>query len=189
MSDDNAPEASEPQDTGNDASQIEYLRQRLESEQNLPLGVVAGTMASLAGAGVWAGVTVATNYQIGFMAIGIGFLVGFAVRSLGKGITNIFGIISGALSLLGCALGNLLTVSAMVAAQEGIPFMSVIGQLNPALIQELMVAFFGPMDLLFYGVALYYGYKLAFRQLTDLDLNQMLSGGAAAQQGHEADVA
>ncbi len=180
MSDDKAPEASEPQDTGIDPSQIEYLRHRLESEQNLPLAVLAGTVASLAGAGVWAGITVATSYQIGFMAIGIGFLVAFGVRFFGKGITSVFGIISAALSFLGCALGNLLTVSAMVAAQEGIPFMSVIEQLDPALIQELMVISFSPMDLLFYGIALYYGYKLAFRQLTDQDLNQMLSGGAAA---------
>jgi hypothetical protein len=180
MSHDKAPEASEPHDTGIDRSQVEYLKQRLESEQNLPLGVVAGAVASLAGAGIWAGVTVATDYQIGIMAIGIGFLVGFGVRALGKGITNIFGIIGAAFSLLGCALGNLLAVSAMVAAQEDIPFMSVIGQLNPELVQELMVAFFSPMDLLFYAIALYYGYKLAFRQLTERDLNQMLSGGAAA---------
>ena len=65
----------------------------------------------------------------------------------------------------------------MVAAQEDIPFLSVIAQLNLELIQDLMVAFFQPMDLLFYGIAIYYGYKLAFRQLTDQDLNQMLSGG------------
>lgn len=179
MSDDRTPEASGPQLPEIDPSQIEYLKQRLESEQNLLLGVIAGTVACLVGAGVWAGVTVATGYQIGFMAIGIGFLVGLAVRALGRGITNVFGIVSAALSLLGCALGNLLAVSAIVAAQEDMPFMSVIGQLNPSLVQELMVAFFSPMDLLFYGIALYYGYKLAFRQLTDQDLSQMLSGGAA----------
>jgi hypothetical protein len=177
MSDDNASETSEPQDPGLDPSQVQYLRQRLESEQNLPLGVIAGTVASLAGAGVWAGVTIATNYQIGFMAIGIGFLVGFGVRSFGKGVSNTFGIVSAAFSILGCALGNLLTASAMVAAQEDIPFLSLIAQLNLELIQELMVAFFQPMDLLFYGIAIYYGYKLAFRQLTDQDLKQMLSAG------------
>jgi hypothetical protein len=36
------------------------------------------------------------------------------------------------------------------------------------------------MDLLFYGIALYYGYRLAFRRLTGAELEQMLSGGAAA---------
>ena len=50
-------------------------------------------------------------------------------------------------------------------------------QLNPALALQLMVAFFGMMDLLFYAIALYYGYKLSFRQLTNQDLQQMLSGG------------
>jgi hypothetical protein len=39
------------------------------------------------------------------------------------------------------------------------------------------------MDLLFYLIALYYGYRLAFRRLTATQLEQMLSGGAAAP-GH-----
>jgi len=183
MSHDKALEASEPLNTGIDSSQIEYLKKRLASEQNLLLGVVAGTVASLVGAGIWAGVTVATGHRIGFMAIGIGVFVGFGVRALGKGIANIFGIISAALSLLGCALGNLLAVSAMVANQQDIPFMSVVGQLNPVLVQELMVASFNPMDLLSYGIALYYGYKLAFRRLAGQDLNQMLSGGDGGGDG------
>ncbi len=131
------------------------------------------------GAGVWAGVTVVSGYQIGFMAIGIGFLVGFAVRSLGKGITSTFGVLGAALSLLGCALGNLLAVTALVAREQGVAFLDAVSQLSPSLIQELMVAFFSPMDLLFYAIALYYGYKLAFRQLTEEDLQRMLSGSAA----------
>ena len=32
-------------------------------------------------AGVWAGATIATGYQIGWLAVGIGFLVGVAVRA------------------------------------------------------------------------------------------------------------
>jgi len=180
MSDETTPGPSEPQDPELDASQVEYLKQRLQSEQNLPLAIVAGLVASLAGAAVWAGLTVATGYQIGFMAIGIGFLVGFAVRSAGKGITSVFGVIGAAFSLLGCAAGNLLAVSAMVAQAEDMPLMAVLQQLDLGLIQELMMASFSPMDLLFYAIALYYGYKLAFRQLTGDDLTRMLSGGAPA---------
>ena len=87
-----------------DPSQLEYLRQRLETEQNLPLGVVAGFIAAILGAGVWAAITVATNYQIGFMAIAIGLLVGYAVRTFGKGITSAFGVAGAILSLLGGAI-------------------------------------------------------------------------------------
>ncbi len=172
-----ASEGAEP--TALDQSQVLYLQQQLESEQNLVLGALGGLGASLLGAAAWAGVTVVTGYQIGFMAIGIGFFVGFAVRSLGKGVSNVFGIVGAGLSLLGCALGNLLAVTALVARNEDVPFMAAVTQLDPDLIQELMVAFFSPMDVLFYAIALYYGYKLAFRQLTDADLQRMLSGGAS----------
>ena len=177
MTDEVTPQETQASAPELDPAQIEYIRQRLDSEQNLPLALAAGGAASLAGAAVWAGVTVVTGFQIGFMAIGVGFLVAFAVRSLGKGVTNTFGIVGAFWSLIGCALGNLLAVTALVAREQGVPFGSAVSQLNWDLIQQLMVAFFSPMDLLFYGIALYYGYRLAFRRLTGEELEQMLTGG------------
>jgi len=168
-------EATGPQP---DPAQLLYLRQQLESEQNLPLAVVAGLAASLAGAAAWAAVTVLAGYQIGFMAIGIGFLVGYAVRAAGKGISSVYGVIGAVFSLVGCALGNLLAVTALVARSEGLEFFSLLSQLTPELIMQLMVTTFSPMDVLFYAIALYYGYRLAFRQLGPEELQQMLSGGA-----------
>jgi thiamine monophosphate synthase len=41
-----------------DPSQVQYLQQRLESEQNLPLAAIGGIGAALVGAAVWAGITV-----------------------------------------------------------------------------------------------------------------------------------
>ena len=64
----------------------------LRSEQNLPVGAIAGALAAVGGAGIWALVTVMTEYQIGWMAIGIGFLVGISMRFSGKGIDPVFGI-------------------------------------------------------------------------------------------------
>ena len=144
---------AEPRGPQLDPAQLTFLKQRLESEQNLPLAFVAGLAASLAGAAAWAGVTVLSGYQIGFMAIGIG-------------------------SLIGCALGNLLAVTAMVAQNEGVGFLALLSQLTPELASQLMVATFSPMDVVFYAIALYYGYRLAFRQLGPEELQQMLSGGA-----------
>jgi hypothetical protein len=37
-----------------------------------------------------------------------------------------------------------------------------------------MAATFSPMDLLFYGIAIYEGYKFSFRQLTDEDMARVL---------------
>jgi hypothetical protein len=160
-----------------DPAQLEYLRSRLLSEQNLAAAVIGGAIASLVGAAAWAGVTVATGYQIGFMAIAIGFFVGFAVRLLGKRIDPTFGVIGAVLSLLGCALGNLLAVTAIAAAHEGVTFYEAVSMLDPHLAYELMKAFFSPMDLVFYAIAVYEGYKLSFRQVTQDELSEMLSGG------------
>jgi hypothetical protein len=177
-SDPKQPNPSKPDERALDPAQLAYLKQRLEADQNLVTGLGAGLVASLLGAAIWAGITVATGYQIGFMAIGVGILVGYAVRVAGKGVTSVFGVVGAALSLLGCALGNLLAVTAMVAAGDGVSLLDALPKLTPQLAQELMVAFFSPMDVLFYGIALYEGYRLSFRQLGASELEGMLSGGS-----------
>lgn len=157
-----------------DPLRLELARQRLASEQKLGAGIAAGAAAAVAGAGLWAAITVATGYQIGFMAVGIGFLVGWAVRSAGKGVDKSFGIAGAVLALLGCAIGNLLAAVGLVSKQEGIAFFDLLSRLNPELAIDLMTAFFGPIDLLFYGIALYEGYRLSFRRLTEQEAKELL---------------
>ena len=161
-----------------DPTQMSFLEQRLRSEQNLPLGALAGVAASLAGAGAWAAITAVSGYQIGFMAIGVGVLVGYAIRVVGNGIDPIFGVVGAVLALFGCVLGNLLAVTAIVADSEGMPFLDVLLALDADLARELMGAWFTPMDLLFYGIAAYAGYRYAFRQIAPEDVDRMLGGGA-----------
>ncbi|MGH8015396.1 MAG: hypothetical protein ACREBV_04335 [Candidatus Zixiibacteriota bacterium] len=107
------------------------------------------------------------------MAIGVGFLVGFAVRKLGQGVDPTFGYIGAALSMVGCLIGNLLTTCIIVSQQEGVPLSEILEGLNPAVAGELMKYTFSPIDLLFYGLALYYGYKFSFRQLTEAELRSI----------------
>jgi hypothetical protein len=149
---------------------MEFFRQ----EQNLAMGTIYGLFAALAGAAVWAGVTIATEYQIGWMAVGIGFLVGIAVRAGGKGIDQVFGVVGAVLSLIGCVLGNLFTVAWFVSQEFGVPASEVLSGLDPESAIELLSATFEVMDLLFYGLAVYFGYRYAFRQLTVEDFNRAL---------------
>lgn len=154
--------------------QAAMLMQTLAEEQNLVMGAVTGFIAAMIGAGIWAGVSVATEYQIGWMAVGIGFMVGFAVRYAGKGITPVFGTVSAVMSLLGCAVGNLLTYTWFIAISEGMAFMDVASQLNFSIVMDIMTSTFAFMDILFYGLAAYFGYKYAFRQVTQADLDRVL---------------
>jgi len=159
-----------------DPVQLEFALQTLRSEQNMFGAVLAGVASALVGAGLWAGLTIAIEYQIGWMAIGVGFLVGFSVRLVGKGVDRLFGIIGATFALLACATGNLLSVCGMVAGAENMAFLEVLSRLDLAIIAELMMASFSPIDLLFYGIAIYEGYKLSFRQLSQQELSSLLPG-------------
>lgn len=147
------------------AEQARVLLERLRPEQNLIGGLLAGLAASAVGAAVWAVVTDVTGYQIGWMAVGVGFLVGIAVRTVGKGLDTIYGVIGAGLALLGCLAGNLFAVVGLVAQQESLTYVDVLSRLNGDIVMELMTATFSPMDLLFYGIAIYEGYKLSFRRI------------------------
>ncbi|MFZ5885482.1 MAG: hypothetical protein ACOYYI_17065 [Chloroflexota bacterium] len=135
----------------------------VETESNLLLGLIGGGVAMLISAIVWGAITYFTEYQIGWVAIGVGFLVGIAVRFFGKGRSAVFGIASAVLALLGCVLGNLMFYSGVIAREEGISFMRVFFFFltTPAALIEVFTLAFDFMDLLFYGLAAWVGYSAA----------------------------
>jgi hypothetical protein len=135
----------------------------LDYDSNLILGLIAGGAAMLVSALLWGIITYVTQYQISWMAIGVGLFVGFAIKKLGKGKTLIYGISGALLSLLGCMLGNFFFYNGILAREWGVPFFSVLLaiSLDPAAIIELFTVAFDIMDLLFYGVAAYIGFRAA----------------------------
>ena len=146
---------------------------RLEQEQNLGLGIAAGVAAGIVGAILWAIITVATKFQIGFMAVGIGIMVGFAVRLAGKGIYQSFGIAAAIIALLSCLFGNLFSMIGLIADYEQMTYFDVLLNLNFAYIPELMFADFSIIDILFYVLAISAGYKYAFREITEEEIARM----------------
>ncbi len=159
-----------------DPAQTQELMAGLRAEQNLVMGIVGGSLAAVVGAILWATVTVATGFQIGWMAVGVGFMVGRTVGVLGRGVERPFGYAGAALSLCGCLIGNLLSVCVIVAQQQELALSFVLTHLNPAAIPELMAVTFHPMDLLFYGLAVYQGYRFAFRRVTAADAARVAPG-------------
>ncbi len=157
-------------------AQVDFALQTLRSEQNLIGGALAGLAAAVGGAAVWSMVTVLTGYQIGWMAVGVGFLVGFAVRFVGKGIDKTFSIIGAICALLGCLLGNLFIACYFLAQGQQISVMEVVAGLTPELTLALLQETFSPIDLLFYGIAVYEGFKLSTRVITHSEIVAAASG-------------
>lgn len=171
----NVESAEAPPQMELDPVKVQAFQAQLERQQNLPAGIAAGLVAAVAGAVVWAVVTVGTHYQIGYMAVGVGFLVGFAVRHFGRGLTMPFAAAGCLLALLGCLLGNLFSACGFLAAQGSIPLGNILSRLDFDLAVELLTATSSPMDLLFYGIALYAGYRYSVRQVTAEELQRLVS--------------
>jgi hypothetical protein len=131
----------------------------------LVAALLAGLLAALAGGIVWAVITVQTRYQIGFMAIGLGLLVAYAVRRVGNGNTAAFAVVGALCALLGCLLGNLLSACGFYAEAQDRSVVLVVAQMmdEPAKAVKLMQATFSLTDLVFYAIAVFEGYKLSRR--------------------------
>ena len=149
------------------------LLEKLRLEQNLPMGVIAGLVVGLIGAVLWGVITVATGYQIGYMAVAIGLGVGYSIRTFGKGIDTVFGIVGAALALLSCLLGNFLSIIGFIANAEGLGYVETLLMLDYSFVPELMAETFSIMDLFFYGIALYEGYKFSFRVIDENDITRL----------------
>ena len=141
---------------------VTMTMEEMLAEENLPKGLLFGVIACLVGAAAWGLISVSTGYQIGYMAIAIGFLVGFAMRQ-GKGVRPVFGIIGAALALLSCVLGDFLSIVGYVAQDYEMTYMDVLLQADYASIFSLMLENLVSMTALFYGMAVYEGYKFSFR--------------------------
>lgn len=154
---------------------LSAFMEELKAEQNMPMGILAALLGAVLGAVLWALVTVATGFQIGYMAVGVGFLVGYAMRYFGKGIDPVYGYIGGALALFGCLLGNFFTIIGYISSQFGVNVFQALAGLDYGLVPTIMTETFSVIDVLFYGIAVYEGYKFSFRKLTEEELRSRLS--------------
>ncbi len=156
-----------------DPSLLERWKDTYAYEQNMFYGFSAGIISSLVAAAIWAAITVITGYQIGWIAVGVGFLVGKSVAYFGKGLNKNYSLIGAGFAFLGCILGNLFSVCQFIAIDQSMSIFEVFNRLDTAIIVELMTESFSAMDLVFYGIAIYEGFKYAIRQPTEQELAKL----------------
>ena len=171
---DSMPAPEQPEQKDIDQVKLDLFMQQIRDNQNLSAALFGGFVAALVGSIVWGAVTYFTEWQIGFMAVGVGFLVGYAVRTLGNGLDMSFGVVGAVMSLLGCVLGNYLAVSVWIAQAQSIPILDQIFGVDLDFAMQVMIESFHPMDVLFYAIAIYYGYKSSFRTITDEEMSKLV---------------
>ncbi len=125
---------------------------------NLPLGIVAGALAAVLGAIVWAAIAYATDMVIGYIAIGVGFLVVLAMRRFGRGSTQVYGVAGAALALAGCVLGDVLTFLAVGSKMMEVSILEVYKTIPSDVIVDSILQQ-EPMGWVIYAIAVFAGYK------------------------------
>ncbi|MEU3221796.1 hypothetical protein ABZ695_01390 [Streptomyces sp. NPDC006976] len=83
---------------------------------NVALGAVVALVAALVAAGIYGAIIGATKHEIGYAAVGVGAIVGFAAGKLG-GRNPALPFISGAFALVGVYLGQLLGEAIIISKQ------------------------------------------------------------------------
>jgi hypothetical protein len=130
----------------------------------LAQSIAAGAVAALVGAVLWAVFVEASGYELGIVAVGIGFLVGQAM-AVTAGASDRLPPIGAVLALVGCLLGNAFVDAHELAKVVGGSTGNVLHRMisDPHLAGEVFKAGFRTFDLVFWAIAAYEGYKLTAR--------------------------
>lgn len=131
-------------------------------------GIGYGLVAALAGAAAWAVLTAVTNYKLGLVAVGIGLLVGYAMARSGSTDSRL-PYAGAVVALLGCFVGDVLTdahgLATAVNALGGdqVSMFTVLRKMleDPRFFGDVYKAGFRGMDVLFYAIAAYEGFKFS----------------------------
>ncbi|MES5816430.1 hypothetical protein [Streptomyces sp. RG80] len=86
------------------------------AQGNVALGVVAAVVVALVTAFIYAAILKSTDYEIGYVAVGVGFAVGYAAGKIG-GANPALPIVSAVLALGAVYAGQILGI-AMIGADE-----------------------------------------------------------------------
>ena len=127
--------------------------------------ILAGLAAAIAGGVVWGLIVKSTDYEVGFVAWGIGFLAAMAILFATRGQRGLpLQLIAIACALLGIAVGKYLSFAWVLSdfAQEqtgGAVDFPVFSRNTIDLFFDELGAVFGWMDLLWAGLAVFTAWK------------------------------
>lgn len=144
----------------------DLVHQYLVARQSFLGAVLAGAIAAILSAVIWATIAYLTDYQIGWVAIILGCLVGQSVRRFGKGSDLRFRVIGLVSSLSGIFLGNAMIVSLLFHRMLEIPLMDVLPLLGDSQFYAMIAEMTTILDAVFYLVAALCGWSLSVIPMT-----------------------
>ena len=150
---------------GDDAADYEFSAPSVGS---LVPALVGGVLAALVGGAAWAALVVISGYEIGFTAIAIGFLSGYAVLLFSKGATGrSFQVLAALSSVLGVVVGKYsyyaYYLQQAVGEEYGMEVAANVKLLSVGVLQAFIMdasTFLGGFDLLWVALAVATAWKI-----------------------------
>ena len=144
---------------------------RAETENpNIPGAIVLGVIAGVVGSIVWYGVEIFTGYQIGYLAMGVGWLIGQAVVfGSGKKRGQALQLISTSIAFVSIWAASYFSTMyytnqywAEESKKSGEPFdgFYLLSPFDP----EVLKAMISPIGLLIWGIGLYLAFHIPQRR-------------------------
>ena len=155
----------------------EVAQKKLRRYQSFLYALIGGLLITATAATGWAFITAMTGYQGVYLALGIGVLVGIAVRFFGAGIKRIFGILAALLALTGSLLGYYLSQNGFLEELQLARIMGIPDYLDQELMLNTMRDSFVPLDLVFYGLAVLLAYFIAIRRINSRKMARLEHDG------------
>ncbi|MEV6943218.1 hypothetical protein AB0N07_14720 [Streptomyces sp. NPDC051172] len=122
-------------------------------KNNIGLGLGAAFAAAVVVAGVYGVIIGLTKHEIGWAAVGVGFLIGLAAGRLG-GRNPVLPVASAVLSLAAVYVGHLVGEAMPIADQVKVGFNEVFFQ-HLGVVQEAWKADADPLTFVFFAIAAY----------------------------------
>ena len=142
------------------------LADKLISEQNFAAAVIVGAVATLLAAAAY-GIIVATwAFSYGFVAAGVGIVIGLSMQFLGRGISMNFAVVATVYAIVGCVLGNLFRVIIELAQANATSPIDVLRNDSLSVLAEWSVSDVSFVDLVYWFVAVFCAVFLAKRSLS-----------------------
>jgi hypothetical protein len=138
------------------------------------LSSIIAPITSLLAASIWAFISYVGNAQIGYVAVGIGIIVGGTIKILCNPVGKSFAITAMIYSFIGVLLGNLWTIGLFATEGTGLSFFQLINGMDYGEAFKYHIENFDGYDIAFYGLSVGAAFRLSYVRLTYDELDFML---------------
>ncbi len=137
--------------------------ERVSSRGNLVLALIAGFAAAFIGALLWIAITLSTGWNASLVALGVGLMVGLAIRMSGRGSHFIYGVLGAGFTLLGCLAGQM-GVALQLATNAKLDLYAVLTRVDLVAMASAIVSHASPMMMVVCGIGAFEAYQLSIRK-------------------------